>query len=41
MLMLDPNDRITAREALEHPYFSTEPLPANFEEIEKFMAKLN
>lgn len=41
MLMLDPNDRITAKEALEHPYFSTEPLPANNEEIQKFVENLN
>jgi hypothetical protein len=41
MLMLDPNQRITAKEALNHPYFSTEPFPASYEEIEKFMENLN
>jgi hypothetical protein len=35
MLQLDPNKRITAEEALEHPYFQTEPYAATEEEIAK------
>jgi serine/threonine protein kinase len=33
MLMLDPNRRITADEALCHDYFKVDPLPATNEEI--------
>lgn len=33
MLVLDPNKRITANEALKHPYFSSEPLPSGKERI--------
>ena len=33
MLTLNPNKRITAKEALKHPYFTTEPLPSNKERI--------
>ncbi len=33
MLVLNPNKRITASEALKHPYFTTEPLPSNKERI--------
>jgi hypothetical protein len=33
MLMLDPNKRISADDALEHDYFKVEPLPATYEEI--------
>jgi cyclin-dependent kinase 7 len=33
MLVLNPNKRITANEALKHPYFTTEPLPSNKERI--------
>lgn len=35
MLQLDPNKRISAADAINHPYFKTEPLPASLEEIEK------
>jgi len=37
MLVLDPNKRITAEEALDHPYFTVEPLPSTYEEIEKII----
>lgn len=33
MLMLDPNRRITADEALSHEYFKADPQPATHEEI--------
>ena len=33
MLVLNPNKRISANEALKHPYFTTEPLPSNKERI--------
>ena len=33
MLVLDPNKRITANEALKHPYFSSDPLPSGKERI--------
>ena len=33
MLVLNPNSRITAEEALNHPYFKVEPLPSNKERI--------
>ena len=33
MLVLNPNKRITATEALNHPYFTTEPLPSNKDKI--------
>jgi serine/threonine protein kinase len=33
MLVLNPNKRINANEALKHPYFTTEPLPSNKERI--------
>jgi len=33
MLVLNPNNRITAEEALNHPYFKTEPLPSKKERI--------
>ena len=33
MLVLDPNKRITANEALKHPYFSCQPLPSGKERI--------
>ena len=35
MLQLDPLKRISAQEALDHPYFKTDPKPATPEEIEK------
>jgi len=35
MLQLDPNKRITAQEALDHPYFQKDPKPETPEEIEK------
>jgi hypothetical protein len=33
MLVLDPNGRITAEEALQHEYFKVDPLPALYEEL--------
>ncbi len=36
-LVLDPNKRITCEEALNHVYFSTDPLPASPEEIAKLI----
>ena len=33
MLVLNPNKRITAEEALNHPYFSIDPMPSNKERI--------
>ena len=33
MLVLNPNNRITAEEALNHPYFKTEPLPSKKERL--------
>jgi len=33
LLTLDPLDRISAQEALDHPYFSSMPLPCNPEEL--------
>ena len=38
MLQLDPNKRISAIEALEHPYFKIDPKPATPEEIEKVIS---
>jgi hypothetical protein len=35
MLTLNPDDRITAKQALEHPYFSQEPLPCELSEMPK------
>ena len=32
MLTLNPDDRISAKEALEHQYFKTEPLPCDITE---------
>ncbi len=40
MLVLDPNNRISAQDALEHPYFKTDPKPANMQELEKFISSL-
>jgi serine/threonine protein kinase len=37
MLQLDPNKRITAQDALEHPYFKIDPKPATPEEIEEII----
>lgn len=37
MLQLDPNKRITCEEALNHPYFTIDPLPATYEEIAKLI----
>ena len=36
MLVLDPSKRITAKEALEHSYFTTEPLPCKPEQLPSF-----
>ena len=33
MLWIEPNLRISAKEALEHPYFATEPLPCSQVEL--------
>ena len=33
MLVLNPNNRISANEALKHPYFTSEPLPSKKERI--------
>jgi serine/threonine protein kinase len=35
MLALNPSKRITAKQALQHPYFSTEPLPCKIEDFPK------
>lgn len=40
MLALNPNKRISASEALKHPFFSVEPLPCTNEEIAQIVAKL-
>lgn len=37
MLHLDPNKRISAQDALNHPYFKIDPQPATIEEIEKII----
>ena len=40
MLEYDPNKRITAAQALEHPYFHTKPAPIPYEQLPKrFVAK--
>ncbi|CEF98641.1 Serine/threonine-protein kinase, active site [Ostreococcus tauri] len=41
MLEYDPNKRITAAQALEHPYFHTKPAPIPFEELPKRFATKN
>jgi serine/threonine protein kinase len=33
MLVINPNERITASEALNHPYFKVDPQPSSSEEI--------
>jgi len=38
MLEYDPNKRITAAQALEHPYFHTKPAPIPYEELPKRFA---
>eukprot|EP01006_Ploeotia_vitrea_P010793 TRINITY_DN28226_c0_g1_i3.p1 TRINITY_DN28226_c0_g1~~TRINITY_DN28226_c0_g1_i3.p1 ORF type:complete len:132 (-),score=19.21 TRINITY_DN28226_c0_g1_i3:78-473(-) len=35
LLQLNPNKRITAEEALNHPYFATEPPPTPIEKLPK------
>ncbi len=40
MLALDPNKRISAREALEHPFFQVEPLPCSNKEIATLIEKI-
>lgn len=37
MLMLDPNKRISAKDALNHPYFSNDPKPSSSEDIAKIV----
>jgi cyclin-dependent kinase 7 len=39
MLVLNPNNRITAEEALNHPYFKIDPLPSNKERIAEIVKK--
>ena len=39
MLVLNPNNRITAEEALNHPYFQNEPLPSKKERIAEIIRK--
>lgn len=39
MLVLNPNSRISASEALQHPYFSCEPLPSGKERIAEIIKK--
>ena len=39
MLVLDPNKRISANEALKHSYFTTEPLPSSKEKIAEIVNK--
>jgi len=33
MLVINPIERISAMDALNHPYFKVDPQPASFEEI--------
>ena len=40
MLMVNPKYRITAAEALRHPYFHEEPLPCDPSEIPKIEGEL-
>ena len=37
MLVLNPNKRISANEALKHPYFTTEPLPSDKDRISELV----
>lgn len=37
MLVINPNKRISANEALKHPYFTTEPLPSDKERISELV----
>lgn len=39
MIVMNPNNRITAEEALNHPYFKTEPLPSKKERIAEIIRK--
>ena len=39
MLVLNPNKRITANEALKHPYFSTKPFPSDKQRIAEIVKK--
>lgn len=34
MLTINPDDRVTAKEALQHPFFSTAPFPCELSELE-------
>ena len=40
MLALNPNKRISASEAIKHPFFTVEPLPCTNEEIAQIVSKL-
>lgn len=40
MLEFDPRKRITAKEALKHPYFHTAPLPCSPSELPKIEGEL-
>lgn len=41
LLTLDPSKRLSADEALEHPYFITEPLPCEPDELPKITVELH
>ncbi len=37
MLVINPNERISVAEALNHAYFKVDPQPATYEEIENLI----